>query len=88
MLSLVIKRPWCKYFFALYGALLGIFNKIRVFKIKGIRKHVLIVKNVTGHALWILRFQNPKNVNNFSALAVMNVLLKGAARLKIQLMLN
>jgi len=30
--SLVIERPWCKYLCP-YGALLGIFNKVRIFKI-------------------------------------------------------
>ncbi len=33
MLSLAVERPWCKYACP-YGALLGIFNKFRVFKIK------------------------------------------------------
>lgn len=31
--SLFIERPWCKYFCP-YGALLGVFNKFRIFKIK------------------------------------------------------
>jgi len=33
VLSLFIERPWCKYFCP-YGALLGLFNKIRIFKIR------------------------------------------------------
>jgi len=33
VLSLFIERPWCKYFCP-YGALLGLFNSIRVFKIR------------------------------------------------------
>ena len=32
-LSLIIERPWCKYLCP-YGALLGLFNKIRIFKIR------------------------------------------------------
>ncbi|MGE4352925.1 MAG: 4Fe-4S binding protein [Oscillospiraceae bacterium] len=32
-LSLFIERPWCKYFCP-YGALLGLFNTIRIFKIR------------------------------------------------------
>lgn len=31
--SLFIERPWCKYFCP-YGAVLGLFNKIRIFKIQ------------------------------------------------------
>lgn len=33
VLSLFIERPWCKYLCP-YGAFLGFFNKIRIFKIK------------------------------------------------------
>lgn len=33
LLSLIIERPWCRYLCP-YGALLGLFNKIRVFKIR------------------------------------------------------
>jgi len=33
VLSLFIERPWCKYFCP-YGALLGLFNSIRIFKIR------------------------------------------------------
>lgn len=33
MLSLFIERPWCKYFCP-YGALLGLFNSVRIFKIR------------------------------------------------------
>lgn len=33
VLSLFIERPWCKYLCP-YGALLGLFNSIRIFKIK------------------------------------------------------
>jgi polyferredoxin len=33
VLSLFIERPWCKYFCP-YGALLGLFNSFRVFKIR------------------------------------------------------
>ena len=33
VLSLIIERPWCKYLCP-YGALLGLFNKIRIFKIR------------------------------------------------------
>ena len=32
-LSLLVERPWCKYFCP-YGALLGLFNSIRIFKIR------------------------------------------------------
>lgn len=32
VLSLLVSRPWCRYFCP-YGALLGFFNKIRIFKI-------------------------------------------------------
>lgn len=32
-LSLIIERPWCKYFCP-YGALLGLFNSVRIFKIR------------------------------------------------------
>lgn len=32
-LSLIIERPWCKYFCP-YGALLGLFNSARIFKIR------------------------------------------------------
>ena len=31
--SLIIERPWCKYLCP-YGALLGLFNSIRIFKIR------------------------------------------------------
>ncbi len=33
VLSLVVERPWCKYLCP-YGALLGLFNKIRIFKLR------------------------------------------------------
>ena len=33
LLSLFVERPWCKYACP-YGGLLGLFNKIRIFKIK------------------------------------------------------
>lgn len=33
VLSLFIERPWCKYLCP-YGALLGLFNKVRIFKIR------------------------------------------------------
>ncbi len=33
VLSLFIERPWCKYFCP-YGALLGLFNRFRIFKIR------------------------------------------------------
>lgn len=33
LLSLVVERPWCKYLCP-YGALLGLFNKIRVFPVR------------------------------------------------------
>jgi polyferredoxin len=33
VLSLFIERPWCKYLCP-YGALLGLFNSIRIFKIR------------------------------------------------------
>lgn len=33
LLSLLIERPWCKYFCP-YGALLGLFNSIRIFQIR------------------------------------------------------
>lgn len=33
VLSLFIERPWCKYFCP-YGALLGLFNKVRIFKLR------------------------------------------------------
>ncbi len=32
-LSLIVERPWCKYLCP-YGALLGLFNKIRIFKLR------------------------------------------------------
>lgn len=33
VLSLIVERPWCKYFCP-YGALLGLFNKVRIFKLR------------------------------------------------------
>ncbi len=33
VLSLIIERPWCRYFCP-YGAMLGLFNYIRIFKIR------------------------------------------------------
>ncbi|MHB1314652.1 MAG: 4Fe-4S binding protein [Christensenellales bacterium] len=33
VLSLIVERPWCKYFCP-YGAFLGLFNKFRIFKIR------------------------------------------------------
>jgi polyferredoxin len=36
-LSLFVERPWCKYACP-YGALLGLFNKIRIFKIRRAQK--------------------------------------------------
>jgi polyferredoxin len=33
VLSLFVERPWCKYFCP-YGAFLGLFNRIRIFKIR------------------------------------------------------
>jgi polyferredoxin len=37
LMSLVIERPWCRYFCP-YGALLGLFNPIRIFKLRRNRK--------------------------------------------------
>ncbi|MPM71383.1 putative electron transport protein YccM [bioreactor metagenome] len=33
LLSLIIERPWCRYFCP-YGALLGLFNTLRIFKLR------------------------------------------------------
>ena len=35
--SLFVERPWCKYFCP-YGAFLGLFNSIRIFKIRRVKK--------------------------------------------------
>ncbi len=37
ILSLFIERPWCKYFCP-YGAFLGLFNLIRIFKVRRVKK--------------------------------------------------
>ena len=49
ILSLFVERPWCKYFCP-YGAFLGIFNPIRIFKVRRSRIPVSAAKNATEPA--------------------------------------
>lgn len=44
LLSLAIERPWCKYLCP-YGAFLGLFNKIRIFKIRRNKVSCINCKN-------------------------------------------
>lgn len=66
--SIFIERPWCKYLCP-YGALLGLFNKIRIFKIRRNAASCISCRNCDRVCPMNIEVSNTDKVNNLQCIS-------------------
>ncbi|NMC56844.1 MAG: 4Fe-4S binding protein [Eubacteriaceae bacterium] len=70
LFSLFVERPWCKYACP-YGALLGLFNKVRVFKIRRNPNNCIQCKECDSVCPMNIEISQKETVTNLSCISCM-----------------